>query len=209
MIDSLSCVQPRGGFASVWRFGVVGATALLVFAACGGPSAGSPGGGPGGTGAAPGASVATPPPTDPPVPTAAPLTGEGPDIPLTLQPPATGGPLEVWTHFTGPDGAYFTALVDKYTSETPQCPASHRVKLGAQFTVNLTAAKLGNRLPQVIVGGFDELPILAEEQIISPIDDLATQAGLDAQDFPEAIWNASIWKDARYGIPLDTHPLVF
>lgn len=181
----------------------------LIVAACGGPS-GSPGAGtPAGPGATPAGSAPTPAPTDPPIPSAAPLTTGGPEIATTIQPPATGGPIEIWTHFTGPDGAYFSALVDKFNTETPQCPASHRVKLSSQFTVNLTAAKLGNRLPQVLAAGFDELPILAEEEIISPIDDLATQAGFDAQDFPEAIWNSSIWKDARYGIPLDTHPMVF
>ena len=57
--------------------------------------------------------------------------------------------------------------------------------------------------------GYDALPLLTENGIVTPIDDLATQAGLDAADFPEAIWNAGQWKDQRVGIPIDTHTMNF
>lgn len=137
------------------------------------------------------------------------LAAGGPDIATTIQPPGTGGPITVWNHFTGPDGAYFAALVERFNAETPQCQTQVFTQSGAQWRQRLEAATVANQLPHVLAGGYDQIPLLAENGIIAPIDDLAEQAGLGPDRFPEAIWNAGVWKEARYGIPLDTHPMVF
>jgi multiple sugar transport system substrate-binding protein len=80
-------------------------------------------------------------------------------------------------------------------------------QVGAEYIAKLEAAAAANQLPHVIAAGYDALPLLTENGIVTPIDDLATQAGLDASDFPEAIWNAGQWKDQRVGIPIDTHTM--
>jgi len=126
----------------------------------------------------------------------------------TLQAPAEGGALLVWNPFTGPDGNFFSALTDRFTQETPQCPVTVQTQPGAEYISRLEAAASGGGLPQVIAAGYDALPQLAEEGIITPIDDLAQQAGFGPDLFPEAIWNAGQWKDQRVGIPIDTHPML-
>ena len=126
-----------------------------------------------------------------------------------LQPPATKVDLVVWNPFTGPDGGFFSQIVDKFNAETPNVQVTIETQVGAEYIAKLEAAASANQLPHVIAAGYDALPLLTENGIVTPIDDLATQAGLDGSDFPEAIWNAGQWKDQRVGIPIDTHTMNF
>jgi multiple sugar transport system substrate-binding protein len=126
-----------------------------------------------------------------------------------LQPPATKVDLVVWNPFTGPDGAFFSQIVDNFNAETPNVQVTVETQVGAEYIAKLEAAASANQLPHVIAAGYDALPLLVENGIVTPIDDLATQAGLDATDFPEAIWNAGQWKGQRVGVPIDTHTMNF
>jgi multiple sugar transport system substrate-binding protein len=122
--------------------------------------------------------------------------------------PAEGAPLTLWNPFTGPDGTFFSGIVDAFNAETPQCAVTVQTQPGAEYISRLEAAAAGGALPHVIAAGYDALPMLAENGIITPIDDLAQTAGLDATQFPQAIWDAGMWRDQRFGIPIDTHPML-
>ncbi len=195
---------------------------VLTAAACG-DSSQSPGGGglvPGESasgsqapaGSAPAASGA--PGGETPLPSAAQpdpaeLAGGGPDVPTTIPLPEAGANIEIWNHFTGPDGAFFRALVDRFNEEQQTCVANVRVQLGEVFNQQVVSAAVARQLPHVLAGGYDRIPFLASEGVLTPIDDLAEQAGFGPDKFPEAIWNAGVYTDQRFGIPLDTHPAVF
>jgi multiple sugar transport system substrate-binding protein len=127
----------------------------------------------------------------------------------TLQAPTNNVELTVWNPFTGPDGGFFNQIVEKFNAETPTVKVTVATQPGAEYIQRLEAATSANQLPHVIAAGYDSLPLLVENGIVVPIDELATQAGLDASDFPEAIWNAGQWKDQRVGVPIDTHPMLF
>ncbi len=175
------------------------ATLILVVAACGG-GGGSPA--PSAASAAPSAAASDAAPSDGASPSeSAPSEG--------LQPPATPVELVVWNPFTGPDGGFFNQIVEQFNSETPNVQVTVETQVGAEYIAKLEAAASANQLPHVIAAGYDALPLLVENGIVTPIDDLATQAGLDASSFPEAIWNAGQWKDQRVGIPIDTHTMNF
>lgn len=191
----------------------------LMAAACGGGSgtsapgsqaAGSPdaGGSPAGSPPLGGSPAASALPTAA-QPSPAELAEGGPEIATTIAAPEAGADIEIWNHFTGPDGAFFRGLVDRFNEEQQQCRANVRVQLGEVFNQQVVSAAVGQQLPHVLAGGYDRIPFLASEGVLSPIDDLAEQAGFSAETFPEAIWNAGVYNGQRYGIPLDTHPAVF
>lgn len=142
-------------------------------------------------------------------PSPAELAGGGPEIATTIAPPEAGADIEIWNHFTGPDGAFFSGLVDRFNEEQQQCRANVRVQLGNVFNQQVIAAAVGGQMPHILAGGYDRIPFLASEGVLSPIGDVAEQAGFSAEAFPEAIWNAGEYAGERYGIPLDTHPAVF
>lgn len=191
-------MEPRtdhaGGLAR--RLAILSITAVLAFAACSGGTS-DPGGASGSAPASPSetGSAGTSPSA----------SGEG----GALQPPATAVQLTVWNPFTGPDGDFFTQIVDEFNAATPNVQVTVQTQPGAEYIQRLEAAASANQLPQVVAATYDTMPLLAEEGILTPIDDLVQQAGYDASMFPEAIWTAGQWKDQRMGIPIDTHPLVF
>lgn len=182
--------RPRGSGrarASLTRPAALAAALAIIVAACGGGATSAPSG------------QGAPSPSN----------GTEPSAAAGLQPPATKVDLVVWNPFTGPDGGFFTQIVDRFNSETPNVQVTVETQPGAEYIQRLEAATAANRLPHVIAAGYDALPLLTENGIVTPIDDLATQAGLDATDFPEAIWNAGQWKGQRVGVPIDTHTMNF
>ncbi len=117
--------------------------------------------------------------------------------------------LTLWNPFTGPDGNFFNQIVEDFNAETPTCQVTVQTQPGAEYIPRLEAAMSANQLPHVIAAGYDALPQLVENGIVAPIDDFVEQGGYGPDMFPEAIWNAGLWKDQRVGIPIDTHPMVF
>jgi len=156
-----------------------------IIAACGGRSTPSPAGG---ASAAPG-SVAP--------------GGSG----LAIQPPATAVSLDFWNPFTGGDGPFLRKIVDQFNTETPNV----KIKFSTQKDLygSLHAAKAANKLPQVSIVHLDAIPQNAADGIFQPIDDLIATLGLSDKDFTADVWKNGLWKDHRYGVPLDTHTLSF
>jgi multiple sugar transport system substrate-binding protein len=188
-----------------WRRRLLATSAamLLVVAAC---SDNSGGGASAGTGGASPSTGAESPATGGESPSGAESPsggGEG-----AFQPPANNVELTVWNPFTGPDGNFFSQIVDDFNAATPTVKVTVQTQPGAEYTQRLEAAAAANQLPHVIAAGYDALPLLNENGIVVPIDEFAQTGGYDASMFPEAIWNAGQWKDQRVGVPIDTHPMI-
>jgi multiple sugar transport system substrate-binding protein len=185
------------------RLLAMSAAMLLVVAAC---SDNSGGGASAGTGGASPSTGAESPATGGESPSGAESPsggGEG-----AFQPPANNVELTVWNPFTGPDGNFFSQIVDDFNAATPTVKVTVQTQPGAEYTQRLEAAAAANQLPHVIAAGYDALPLLNENGIVVPIDEFAQTGGYDASMFPEAIWNAGQWKDQRVGVPIDTHPMI-
>jgi multiple sugar transport system substrate-binding protein len=121
----------------------------------------------------------------------------------TLEPPATAVELDFWNPFTGPDGPFMERLVEQFNEETDTVAVTAQTQ--PEYYTRIQAAAQANRLPQVAIMHYDQIPLHAENGIITPIDDLVELLGLAGGDFTEAIWTASQWKGTRYSIPLDIH----
>ncbi|MBA2382959.1 MAG: ABC transporter substrate-binding protein [Chloroflexi bacterium] len=158
-----------------------------IIAACGGGKAKAP---PAGGSIAPGGSAAA--------------GGSGG---LAIQPPATAVNLDFWNPFTGGDGPFLKKIVDQFNAETPNV----KVKFSTQkdLYASLHAAKAAKKLPQVSIVHLDAIPQNAADGIFSPIDDLITALGLSDKDFTADVWKNGLYKDKRYGVPLDTHTMSF
>ena len=71
----------------------------------------------------------------------------------------------------------------------------------------MPAAVTAGKGPDVGVMHLDQLATNAARKAIVPVDDLAKAIGLTQEDFTPEVWQAGIYHDARYGIPLDVHSL--
>ncbi|MCW2742787.1 MAG: transporter substrate-binding protein [Blastococcus sp.] len=126
------------------------------------------------------------------------FTGEydGPDVTLSY-----------WNGFTGGDGPFMQDLVDQFNKDHANIKVESNTIQWADFYQRVPAAVQAGQGPDVGVMHLDQLATHAARNIIVPVDDLAKGIGLTEDDFTPEIWNAGIYKDKRYGIPLDVHSL--
>jgi multiple sugar transport system substrate-binding protein len=121
---------------------------------------------------------------------------DGPDVTLAY-----------WNGFTGGDGPFMEDLVDQFMEEHDNITIESNTIQWADFYQRVPAAVQAGQGPDVGVMHLDQLATHAARNIIVPVDDLAEGIGLTEDDFTPEIWNAGIYNDQRYGIPLDVHSL--
>ena len=121
---------------------------------------------------------------------------DGPDVTLSY-----------WNGFTGGDGPFMEQLVKDFMAEHDNITIKSNTIQWADFYQRVPAAVQAGQGPDVGVMHLDQLATHAARNIIVPLDDLAEGIGLSEKDFTPEIWKAGIYKDKRYGIPLDVHSL--
>ncbi|MBC7725387.1 MAG: ABC transporter substrate-binding protein [Burkholderiaceae bacterium] len=115
--------------------------------------------------------------------------------------------LSYWNGFTGGDGPFMETMVAEFNAEHENITVVSNTMQWTDFYQRLPAAVTAGEGPDVGVMHLDQLATNAARNVIVPIDDLADELGLTADDFTEEVWAASVYEDARYGIPLDVHSL--
>jgi multiple sugar transport system substrate-binding protein len=120
-----------------------------------------------------------------------------------------GPPVELayWNGFTGGDGPFMQDLVDQFNSEHENITVKPNTIQWLDFYQRVPAAVNAGEGPDVGVMHLDQLATNAARNVIVPLDDLTEALELTAEDFTEEVWNAGIYQDKRYGIPLDVHSL--
>jgi multiple sugar transport system substrate-binding protein len=141
----------------------------------------------------------------------------GTSSPTAAQAPAGGnggsaytGPnvtLAFWNGFTGGDGTYIKKIVDDFNKATPNVKVTMNVYQWADFFQKVPAAVASGNGPDVGAMHVDDIPTNAARNIIVPIDDVAKALNLSEADFSPIVWQGGVYKDKRYGIPLDSHSL--
>jgi multiple sugar transport system substrate-binding protein len=115
--------------------------------------------------------------------------------------------LAYWNGFTGGDGPLMADLVKRFNSENPNIAVTMNTIGWADFYQRLPTAVASGKGPDVAVMHVDQTATNAARRVIMPLDDLAQALELEATDFGEEVWNAGLYQEKRYAIPLDIHPL--
>ncbi len=165
------------------RRGVLGLGAALgvgaAVSACGGGSAGAPGAGAGSAN-----------------------IGEGPYEGEKVT-------LGFWNGFTGGDGAFMKQMVETFNSEHDNIEVQMNVLEWVDFYSKMPNAVASGAGPDVAAMHVDQVGTNAARRVIMPLDDYIGPMELEEDDFAETVWNAGIYNEKRYAIPLDVHPLGF
>jgi multiple sugar transport system substrate-binding protein len=115
--------------------------------------------------------------------------------------------LAFWNGFTGADGPVMQDLVKQFSSEHDNIAVKMSTQEWADYYQKVPNAVSSGRGPDVGIMHIDQLATNAARNVIQPLDEVAEGLGLDPANFPDAVWNAGVYNDQRFGIPLDIHPL--
>jgi multiple sugar transport system substrate-binding protein len=115
--------------------------------------------------------------------------------------------LKYWNGFTGGDGPTMRAMVDQFNKAHDNITVKNNTVEWLDFYQRLPAAAKAGKGPEVGVMHLDQLATNAVRDVIVPLDDVASQIGLEQSDFTSQVWQPGIYDGSRYGIPLDVHCL--
>ncbi len=113
--------------------------------------------------------------------------------------------LEYWNPFTGPDGPFMGQIVDAFNAEHPNIQVAMTTQ--SEYYTQLSTAAASGTLPDVAIIHVDQIATQVYRNVLRPIDSVVEEAGINGEDFPEAVWNAGEVNGSRYSIPLDIHPM--
>jgi multiple sugar transport system substrate-binding protein len=117
--------------------------------------------------------------------------------------------LEYWNGFTGGDGPFMERLVERFKQEHGNIDVKMNTLEWADYYTKVPQAVTAGQGPDLGVMHIDTLATNAARNVIIPLDDVAQTLGLQEADFAPTVWQAGIYNESRYGIPLDVHPLGF
>ncbi|MEO5834493.1 MAG: ABC transporter substrate-binding protein [Nakamurella sp.] len=115
--------------------------------------------------------------------------------------------LAFWNGFTGGDGPIMKKLVEEFNTANPNITVEMNTLQWGDFYSKVPNAVSAGAGPEVAAMHIDQLATNAARQVIIPLDEVADSLKYTADDFDPTVWTAGIYKDHRYGIPLDVHPL--
>lgn len=115
--------------------------------------------------------------------------------------------LAFWNGFTGGDGPFMRQMVEQFNTEQDNIDVKMNVLQWGDFYSKVPNAVASGSGPDVAIMHIDQLATNAARQVIIPLDEVADALKLEESDFNEVVWKAGIYRDARYGLPLDVHPL--
>jgi multiple sugar transport system substrate-binding protein len=114
--------------------------------------------------------------------------------------------LAFWNGFTGGDGPFMRELVEQFTAEHGNINVKMNTVEWVDYYQQVPAAVRSGQGPDVGIMHSDQLGTNAARGVIIPLDDVSQALGLKESDFAPLVWQAGIYNNQRYGIPLDMHP---
>jgi multiple sugar transport system substrate-binding protein len=115
--------------------------------------------------------------------------------------------LTFWNGFTGGDAPTMLAIIDGFQKENPGTRVRMVSVRWEDYYQKVPAAVQAGKGPDVGIMHVDQISMSAAHGVLSPLDDVAQGLGFQETDFAPDVWQASVYQGARYGIPLDMHPL--
>jgi multiple sugar transport system substrate-binding protein len=114
--------------------------------------------------------------------------------------------LAFWNGFTGGDGPVMRKLVEEFSAQHDNINVTMNTVEWETYYQKVPAAVSTGEGPDVGIMHIDTVATNAARSVIIPLDDVANALKLKESDFVPSVWNAGIYEDQRYGIPLDVHP---
>ena len=116
--------------------------------------------------------------------------------------------IDFWHGLTGPDGVFLEDMVNTY-NETNEDGIFVQLNVfhWDVFFDRWVASVAAGDPPDVVIYHINEMPQFAEDGVVTPIEELIEEVGVDMSDFSDAIMDMSTFGGTLYGFPIDIHPI--
>lgn len=113
--------------------------------------------------------------------------------------------LVFWSLFSGGDGGFMEEIIEAYNATGPAKEVFPVMLVWADYYTKLTTAVAADKGPDIGVSHASSLPVLYDQMVIEPIEDLAEAAEFDWSQYTDSMVDAVTFDGQRYAMPLDTH----
>ena len=111
-----------------------------------------------------------------------------------------------WSPFSGGDGQFMTELVQQYNKENKDHVKIEQViNNSSDYYTKLSTAIVTEEAPDIAIVHSAKYSQYVPAGFLTDLNELATEAGVNWDDFNQTILKSTIADQRYYGIPLDTH----
>ena len=129
--------------------------------------------------------------------------------PAANVPAGKKGTLEVWSPFTGADGAAFPDICDAYNKTNPDYTIVHRPMVAEDMYMKLQmAVSSGEGIPDIAMNHVERIPLFADEGRVVDLAPYLANSEVKAENYNPKAWEMTDLNGGHYGVPLDVHSYI-
>jgi multiple sugar transport system substrate-binding protein len=112
--------------------------------------------------------------------------------------------INYWNPFSGPDGQVMQKMVDDFNASQTNVKVNANTTQGVSgdYDTQLDTAQASGGLPEVAIINEDKIATRAFRNTLRPMDDVVSQMGISASNYPKVAWDTGTVAGKQYGIPL-------
>jgi multiple sugar transport system substrate-binding protein len=115
--------------------------------------------------------------------------------------------INLWAGFTGADMQAMESMVQGFEEANPDVDVEfYSAPWNEMFTKFATAYGTDSG-PDALVMHATDIPNFASRDMLTPLDELTSELGIEASSFAEPVWAGNTYDGTQWGIPLDYHPM--
>ncbi|MFS0750003.1 extracellular solute-binding protein [Oceanobacillus sp. 1P07AA] len=114
--------------------------------------------------------------------------------------------IKMWNLFAGGDAEFMQTIVDEFNKSQDKYYVNNIQQDYDEYYTKLITSLGAGKGPDIAISHSHTLPELVNLGILQPLDEYASEVGVDWNEFNTNILQQTVFDENHYAIPIDTHP---
>ncbi|MFC4402026.1 extracellular solute-binding protein [Gracilibacillus xinjiangensis] len=121
-----------------------------------------------------------------------------------------GEPTELlmWNLFAAGDAKFMQNIVDEFNESQDEYVVENVTQENSEYYTKLITSIGAGKGPDIAISHTNVLPELVSQGLVTELNSLAEEVGVEWNEYNENILDATIYNDLHYAVPMDTHPQI-